>query len=245
MLTLVYVHFFCNSLKHTLMHIHTLQVALSPDSHVPPDSTNQDKLQPFPSPPKTHPIISFSHSCLPPTISPSSFIPSHLALCGRWAAEGPAVIGLDIIYCPLGNVAFQHLIKIISSHSNGRYGLKETLCNHLATRGRSSSLTQFLSRSLHGPAHICVHVKLLAFSSFTLFFTAGHFQGSRQSTLPIIVQKHTAAVTRSTTHNDILVSPYSYETREWRRNSDCESKKWGRRTKSASDKRQSKDIHML
>ena len=125
---------------HTHIHTHTLQVALSPDSHASPDSTNQDKLQPFPSPPKNPPyhiLLSF--------LPPSSLIPSHLALCGRWAAQGPTVIGLDIIYCPLGNVAFQHLIKIISSHSNGRYGLKGTHCNHLDTRGGSCSLSHSAS----------------------------------------------------------------------------------------------------
>ena len=105
--------------------------------------TNSSHPCPPPRNPPYHILLSF----LPPPLPPSSFIPSHLALCGRWAAQGPTVIGLDIIYCPLGNVAFQHLIKIISSHSNGRYGLKGTHCNHLDTRGRSCSLSGGFSLS--------------------------------------------------------------------------------------------------
>lgn len=120
-------------LSHTRIHTQGLEAALSPDSHAPPDSTNQDKLQPCPHLPY-HILLSF----LPPPASPH---PSYLALCDCWAAQGPTVIGLDIIYWPLGNVAFQHLIKIISSHSNGRYGLKGSHCNHLDTRRGSCSLS--------------------------------------------------------------------------------------------------------
>lgn len=157
----IYVHtclplFMCMSAAH--IHIVSLQEALSLDFHVPPppDSTNKDKLQQCPSSPKTHPIISFSHPCLSPL--PPSIVPSHLALCGRWASQDPTVIGLDIIYCPLGNVAFQHLIKIISSHSNGRYGLKGTHCNHLDTRRGSCSLS--LSLTLFFLLCLCSPVSL-------------------------------------------------------------------------------------
>lgn len=123
-------------LSHTRIHTQGLEAALSPDSHAPPDSTNQDKLQPCPHLPPPKPALSY-----PPLISAASPHPSYLALCDCWAAQGPTVIGLDIIYWPLGNVAFQHLIKIISSHSNGRYGLKGSHCNHLDTRRGSCSLS--------------------------------------------------------------------------------------------------------
>lgn len=148
MLTFVYVYFCCNALSH----IHILMLI-----HAPPQTplikTNSSHA---PHPPKTHPIISFSHPCLSPL--PPSIVPSHLALWGRWASQDPTVIGLDIIYCPLGNVAFQHLIKIISSHSNGRYGLKGTHCNHLDTRrgscSLSLSLTLFFLLGLCGPVSL-------------------------------------------------------------------------------------------
>lgn len=83
--------------------------------------TNSSQLQP--PTPSYRILLSF----LPPPLflHPPSFPPTWSTV-----AVGPTVIGLDIIYCPLGNVAFQHLIKIISSHSNGCYSLKETLCNH-------------------------------------------------------------------------------------------------------------------
>ena len=123
------------SLYLSLTHTHALKLALSLYSHVPPDSTNQDKLQP-----PSEPTLSY-----PPSSS------SYSVLRGHWDAKGPAVIGLDIIYCPLGNVAFQHLIKIKSGHSNGRYSLKEALCNHLATREHSCPLS-FLS------VRVCVRV---------------------------------------------------------------------------------------
>lgn len=100
-----------------------------------------------PQSPPHHILLSFRLSPSLPPSPPQPVLPCPLPLGPRvrWAAQGLTVIGLDIIYCPLGNVAFQHLIKIISSHSNGRYGLKGTHCDHLDTRGGSCSPSLALS----------------------------------------------------------------------------------------------------
>lgn len=126
-------------LSHTRIHTHRAwkqpyrQTLMRPQTPLIKTNSSHAPTSPRQNPPY-HILLSF----LPPPASPH---PSYLALCDCWAAQGPTVIGLDIIYWPLGNVAFQHLIKIISSHSNGRYGLKGSHCNHLDTRRGSCSLS--------------------------------------------------------------------------------------------------------
>lgn len=152
--------------------------------------------------PQTPLIKTNSSHAPPPSPPPPSPVPSHSALCGCWASQGSTVIGLDIIYCPLGNVAFQHLIKIISSHSNGRYGLKGTHCNHLDTKRGSCSRSLVPLFSLQScfsverqhfkPIYSILHVCKTPCWRFPAFFTTFYcraFSGSRQSTVTIIVQK--------------------------------------------------------
>lgn len=137
LLTFVYMYNFCNSLTHAYTHRAWKQpyrqTLMRPQTPLIKTNSSHAPTSPRQNPPY-HILLSF----LPPPASPH---PSYLALCDCWAAQGPTVIGLDIIYWPLGNVAFQHLIKIISSHSNGRYGLKGSHCNHLDTRRGSCSLS--------------------------------------------------------------------------------------------------------
>lgn len=70
-------------LSHTRIHTQGLEAALSPDSHAPPDSTNQDKLQPCPHLPPPKPALSYPPLIFAATRLSPSVLLGPLRLLGR------------------------------------------------------------------------------------------------------------------------------------------------------------------